>query len=79
MTPEQREQMRQRMEERMREQGPPPMSTITWRFDDYKSVDGVLLPHRVDQSVDGQPAEEWTVEKYRVNPSIKNELFDKKP
>lgn len=78
-TPEQMEQMRQRMAERMREQGPPPMATITLRFDDYKAVDGVLLPHRIDQSVDGTPSEEWTVEKYRVNPSLKADFFTKKP
>jgi hypothetical protein len=73
-TPEQVEQMRARM----REQGPPPPTTVTMRFDDYKSVDGVMLPHAIVQSVDGKPVEEWTVEKYKVNASVKADLFTKK-
>jgi hypothetical protein len=28
--------------------------------------------------VDGTPTEEWTLEKIKVNPSIKAELFQKK-
>jgi hypothetical protein len=44
---------------------------------DYKKVDGVLLPHKVDISIDGEPNEEWTIEKFRVNPSIKADDFTK--
>jgi hypothetical protein len=74
-TPEQMEEMRARM----REQGPPPPTTVTMRFDDYRRVDGVMLPHTIVQSVDGAPVEEWTVEKYKVNASVKADLFTKKP
>ena len=63
-TPEQIEQMRARM----REQGPPPPTTVTMRFEDYKSVDGVRLPHSIVQSIDGKPVEEWTVEKIQGQP-----------
>jgi hypothetical protein len=68
------EEMRQRMEE-MRKQGPPPPSAFAMHLSDYKRVDGVMLPHRVEVSIEGQPNEEWTIEKYKVNPSIKADDF----
>ena len=37
-----------------------------------------LLPHRVTIAADGKPVEEWTIEKLKVNPSVKADLFDKK-
>lgn len=70
------EEMQQRIEE-MRKQGPPPPSQFAMHLGDYKKVDGVLLPHRIDISIDGQPNEEWTIEKFKVNPSIKDSTFDK--
>jgi hypothetical protein len=66
--------MRQRMEE-MRKQGPPPPSAFAMHLSDYKKVDGVMLPHKVEVSIEGQPNEEWTIEKYRINPSVKAEEF----
>jgi len=32
----------------------------------------------VSQSVDGKPTEEWTVNTYKVNPTLKPESFVKK-
>jgi hypothetical protein len=57
---------------------PPAPSTVTLYLADYKKVDGVLLPHRLTQAVDGKTVEEWTIEKVKVNPSVKADLFDKK-
>ncbi len=68
-------------EERRRrlEQMPPPApSTVNLYLADYKKVDGVMLPHRLTQSIDGKAVEEWTIEKVKVNPAIKADLFDKK-
>ena len=48
-------------------------------FDEYASVDGVKLPKRITLSADGTPVEEWTLEKIKVNPSVKADLFEKKP
>ena len=45
---------------------------------DYKEVSGVMLPHRLTQAVDGKTVDEWTIEKVKVNPAIKADLFDKK-
>ncbi|MFN2445454.1 MAG: hypothetical protein ABR606_07715 [Vicinamibacterales bacterium] len=68
------EEMRRQMEA----QGPPPPSAITVYLAEYRSVDGVLLPHKISQSVDGQPFEEWTLEKVKLNAAVKPELFEKK-
>jgi hypothetical protein len=68
------EEMRRRMEN----MPPPQPSNITLFLGDYKKVDGVMMPHRLTYAVDGKTIEEWTIEKIRVNPNIKADLFDKK-
>jgi hypothetical protein len=70
------EEMKQRMEE-LRKQGPPEASPMAMYFTDYRDVDGVMLPHKMSVSVNGQPNEEWTVEKFRVNPNVKPSEFEK--
>ncbi len=62
----------------MEAQGPPPPVTATMRLSDYRAVSGVLLPHRIEQSVGDSPTEELIVEKFRINPSVKADLFEKK-
>ncbi len=62
----------------MAAQPPPAPSTVNLFLSDYKKVDGVMLPHRLIQSIEGKPVEEWTIEKVKINPSIKADLFDKK-
>ena len=57
---------------------PPAPSAVSLYLGDYKKVDGVLLPHRLTQAVDGKTIEEWTIEKAKVNPSVKSDLFEKK-
>lgn len=70
------EEMKQRMEE-LRKQGPPEASPMAMYFTDYRDVDGVMLPHKMNISVNGQPNEEWTVEKFKVNPNVKPSEFEK--
>ena len=70
------EEMKQRMEE-LRKQGPPEASPMAMYFSDYRDVDGVMLPHRMSISVNGQPSEEWTIEKFKVNPDVKPSEFEK--
>lgn len=72
--PPDREELRRRLEA----QGPPKPNAIAMYFSDYRAEDGVMLPRRITQSVDGTPSEEWTIEKVKVNPSVKPELFEKK-
>jgi hypothetical protein len=68
------EEVRRRMEA----MPPPEPSTVSLYLGDFKRVDGVMLPHRLTQAIDGKTVEEWTIEKVKVNPSIKAELFEKK-
>lgn len=51
---------------------------MTLYLADFKKVDGIMLPHRLTQAADGKPVEEWTLEKVKVNPSVKTDLFEKK-
>ena len=37
----------------------------------------LTLPHKIDISIEGQPNEEWTIERYKLNPSIKADDFVK--
>jgi hypothetical protein len=70
------EEMRKRWEEARSQ--PPQEVTYEVHLDDYKDVGGVMLPHRMTQSVDGKPTEEWTVNAFKVNPNLKPESFVKK-
>ncbi len=73
MTPE---EMQKRAEEMRR--NPPPLGTYAMHLSDFKKVDGVMLPHKIETSLDGEPNEEWTIEKYKLNGSIKADLWEKK-
>jgi len=73
MTPE---EMQKRAAEMQR--NPPPLGTFEMHLSDYKKVDGIMLPHKIETSLDGEPNEEWTVEKYKVNPAIKADTWEKK-
>ena len=73
MTPE---QMKERLAEMQRT--PPEMGTYAMHLSDYKKVDGVMLPHKIETSLDGEPNQEWTIEKYKVNPQIKADTWEKK-
>lgn len=75
-TPPSPEEMEKRIAEMQR--NPPPMGTFEMHLSDYKKVDGVMLPHKIETSLDGEPNEEWTIEKYKVNPQIKPDTWEKK-
>jgi hypothetical protein len=66
------------MRRRMESMPPPAPSNVSLYLGDYKKVDGVMLPHRLTQAIDGKTVEEWTIEKVKVNPAIKTDLFEKK-
>jgi hypothetical protein len=70
------EEMQRRMEEIRRT--PPQMGTYAYHLADFKQVDGIMLPHKIETSLDGEPNEEWTIETYKVNPSIKADFWNKK-
>ena len=56
----------------------PQVVDIKLFLDDYRSVNGVLLPHHVTRAIDGQTNEEWTFKTIRVNPAFKAESFSVK-
>ena len=58
--------------------GAPAVSTTAMHLSDYKKVDGVLLPHQIDISIDGRASESWTIEKFKINPTVKADVFKKK-
>lgn len=53
----------------------PDVVDINLFFDDYKSVDGVLLPHHITRSVGGETNEELTFTVIKVNPAFKADTF----
>jgi hypothetical protein len=56
-------------------QPPPQPVDITLFMDDYKSVDGVQIPHHFSRSIDGKPTEEMTFKTIRINPPFKADTF----
>jgi len=53
----------------------PEIVDIDLYLDNYKSVDGVWLPHHVSRSVGGKPAEEWIFTSVKVNPAFTPDTF----
>jgi hypothetical protein len=77
MTPEQAEQMRSEMEQRMKE-AEANRRTVEYRifYGDYKAFAGVQMPTRIQRMIDGKPVEELTFEKIKVNPKIDPKKFE---
>jgi hypothetical protein len=53
----------------------PQVVDITLFLDDYKPVDGVMVPHRMARSIDGKPSEETTFKTIKLNPAFKPDTF----
>ena len=53
----------------------PEQVDINMFLDDYRAVDGVMLPHHITRAVDGLPTEEWTFKTIKVNPTFKSDTF----
>ena len=56
----------------------PQVVDIALYLDDYKTVDGVMLPHHLSRSVDGKPTEDMTFKAIKVNPTFKPGTFESK-
>ncbi len=55
------------------------MAEINVRFSDYRSVNGLQLPHRWTQSANGEPGETVNIESYEINPANIAEKFRNLP
>lgn len=47
-------------------------------FADYKQVNNLWLPHRLVKAANNRMIEEWKVSKYKLNPDLKPNRFEKK-
>ncbi len=77
--PPSREEMEKRlkeMEER-RKEAEAKRRTVEYRlyYGDYQDVNGVMVPHRFQRSVDGKTTEEVVFDKVKVNPKIDAKKF----
>jgi hypothetical protein len=77
-TPEELAQREQRMKEMAEAFEKSPDVDYRWAFSDYKSVGGLNLPHRLTKIEAGTPNEEWEISKYKVNPKLAPDRFEKK-
>jgi hypothetical protein len=57
---------------------PPTLVDIDMFLDDYRAIDGVMLPHHITRSIDGKTNEEWTFKTIKVNPAFKADAFSVK-
>jgi hypothetical protein len=76
MTPEEREKALKQLEEQTKE-AEAKRKIVEYRlyYSDYRAVDGVMLPHRLQRSIDGKPTEEVTFDKVKVNAKIDPKKF----
>ena len=44
---------------------------------DYRTVNGVKLPHLLVRGTGDQVTEEWEIKSYKVNPNLKADTFKK--
>jgi len=75
MTPEEIEKLRK---ERQEAYDKAPEIEFQWVVSEYKQVNGLNLPHRILRGEASTPNEEWTINKYKINPSLKADKFVKK-
>ena len=52
-------------------------ATLQMTLGNYKTVNGVKLPHLMTRGVNDMTIEEWTIDSYRINPSFKADVFTK--
>jgi len=78
-TPEEIEKRRAAHEKEMQEaQANASEVEVRWVVSDYRSAGGLSLPHRLTKSTGGQVTGEITINKVKVNPSLKPDRFERK-
>lgn len=75
VTPEELEKQAKEAAEKAKAE--PPVE-FQMRFMEYREEGGVKLPHRLSRSMEGKITEEWELQKFKINPTIKADKFEKK-
>ena len=53
------------------------LATVAMHLSEYQKVDGVMVPHQIDISIDGRASEAWTLDAVKINPKVKPGAFKK--
>ncbi len=53
------------------------LATVAMHLSEYQKVDGVMVPHQIDISIDGRASEAWTLDAVKINPKVKPGTFKK--
>lgn len=53
-------------------------ATLQMTLADYKTVNGIKLPHTMTRGVNGQTNEEWSISSFKLNQTFKSSTFEKK-
>jgi hypothetical protein len=43
---------------------------------DYKTVNGIRLPHTLTRGTGSQTTEEWSIDSYRINQTFRSNTFE---
>ena len=73
LTPEQQAELDKQL--RAAEEAPRKMIDLRLFFSDFRTVDGLSLPHRIVRGTADKTTEEWDIRSYKVNPDIKDDRF----
>lgn len=52
-------------------------ATLQMTLAEYKTVNGIRLPHLVTRGANETTTEEWTIDSYRLNPTFRGDVFTK--
>jgi hypothetical protein len=79
LTPEDREKLMKQLEQQ-RQELEAKRRTVEYRlyYGDYRDVDGIKVPFKLQRSIDGKPTEELTFDKVKINAKIDAKTFDVK-
>ena len=54
-----------------------PQATLQMTLAEYRTVNGIRLPHLLTRGANDITTEEWTIDSYRINPSFRGDVFTK--
>jgi hypothetical protein len=77
--PEERDKMVKQAQEQVKE-AEAKLRVVEYRlyYGDYREVDGIKVPFRLQRAIDGKPTEEVTLEKVKINGKIDPKKFEAK-